>query len=96
LSAQSHFVLQNQNQKNNIQKLPVAGSDFAECDLTNSVFDNCDLINASFDHTNLEKVDFRTPSNYSFDPEINRIRRAKFSIDGVSGLLGKYDIDIER
>jgi uncharacterized protein YjbI with pentapeptide repeats len=70
--------------------------DFAEADLTSSVFDDCNLTQAIFDHTILEKTDFRTSFNYSIDPEINRIKKAKFSISGISGLLDKYDIDIER
>ncbi|MDR3250221.1 MAG: pentapeptide repeat-containing protein [Tannerella sp.] len=70
-------------------------TDFAECDLTSAMFDNCDLTRAVFDHTNIEKADFRTSYNYSIDPEINRIKKAKFSILGVSGLLDKYDIDID-
>ena len=71
-------------------------TDFAEADLTSSVFDNCNLIQAVFDHTILEKSDFRTSYNYSIDPEINRIKKAKFSISGITGLLDKYDIDIEK
>lgn len=71
-------------------------TDFAEADLTSSVFDNCNLTQAIFDHTTLEKVDFRTSYNYSIDPEINRIKKARFSILGVSGLLDKYNIDIEE
>jgi uncharacterized protein YjbI with pentapeptide repeats len=70
-------------------------TDFAECDLTNGVFDNCDLSGALFDHTNLEKADFRTAFNYSVDPENNRIKKAKFSLPGVTGLLHKYDIEID-
>ncbi|WP_256213833.1 pentapeptide repeat-containing protein [Parapedobacter indicus] len=70
-------------------------TDFTNCDLSNVIFDNCDLAGALFDHTILEKADFRTSYNYSLDPEINRIKKAKFSIAGVAGLLGKYDIDIE-
>ena len=31
----------------------------------------------------------------SFDPELNRIWKAKFSIDGVIGLLDKHDILID-
>jgi fluoroquinolone resistance protein len=65
-------------------------------DLTSAVFDNCNLTQAVFDHTILEKADFRTSYNYSIDPEINRIKKAKFSILGVLGLLDKYDIDIEK
>ena len=71
-------------------------TDFGETDLTNAVFDNCNLSQAIFENTILEKTDFRTSYNYSIDPEINRIKKAMFSIAGLSGLLNKYDIDIER
>jgi hypothetical protein len=43
----------------------------------------------------LEKVDFRTAVNYAFDPNSNKIKKAKFSLMGLAGLLSKYDIDIE-
>lgn len=69
--------------------------DFVETDLTMVVFKNCDLLNSNFDRTNLEKADFRTAFNYSFDPEINKIKKAKFSKEGIIGLLYKYDIEIE-
>jgi uncharacterized protein YjbI with pentapeptide repeats len=70
--------------------------DFAQADLSQAIFENCNLAQASFDHTILEKTDFRTAYNYSIDPEINRIKKAKFSVLGLSGLLDKYDIDIEN
>jgi uncharacterized protein YjbI with pentapeptide repeats len=69
--------------------------DFTECDLCNSVFDNCDLTGAAFDKTNIEKADFRTSFSYIIDPEKNRIKKAKFSLTGLPGLLNKYDIEIE-
>jgi uncharacterized protein YjbI with pentapeptide repeats len=69
--------------------------DFTEADLSASTFDNCDLLNASFDKTILEKADFRTSYNYIIDPENNRIKKAKFSRNGIAGLLNKYDIEIE-
>lgn len=72
------------------------GTDFTETDLTNAVFDNCNLTQAVFYHTILEKADFRTSFNFSIDPELNRIKKAKFSIHSVLGLLQKYDIDIEK
>jgi len=68
--------------------------DLAEADLTGSVFETCDLQRTLFEHTNLEKVDFRSSFNYAFDPEKNRIKKAKFSHEGVLGLLDKYDIEI--
>ncbi len=70
--------------------------DFTECDLTASLIQNCDLANAIFDRTILEKVDLRTSINYSIDPEANKIKKAKFSLDGIPGLLHKYNIEIEN
>lgn len=70
-------------------------ADFTETDLTGVVFNNCNLANALFDNSILEKADLRTAHNYSIDPETNRIKKAKFSISGISGLLNKYDIEIE-
>ncbi len=69
--------------------------DFSETDLSGAVFDNCDFQRAIFINSNLEKVDFRSSINYSFDPEKNRIKKAKFSRAEVIGLLDKYDIEIE-
>ena len=69
--------------------------DFCECDLTAALFDNCNLQKAIFDNTNIEKADFTTAYNYSLDPERNRIKKARFSINGVAGLLSKYNIEID-
>jgi uncharacterized protein YjbI with pentapeptide repeats len=69
--------------------------DFTEADLTSSLFDNCELAGARFERTILEKADLRTSRNYSIDPELNKIKKAKFSIYGISGLLDKYEIEIE-
>jgi fluoroquinolone resistance protein len=69
--------------------------DFSEADLSMADFGNCDLLNAVFQRTNLEKADFRTAANYSIDPEMNRIGKAKFSYSGLAGLLEKYKIEIE-
>ena len=70
--------------------------DFSESNLTNVIFDNCDLAQAIFINTVLDKADFRTAYNYAIDPESNRLKKAKFSILGISGLLDKYDIIIEN
>ena len=70
-------------------------ADFSEVDLTGAVFENCDLLQATFMNTNLEKADLRSANNYSIHPETNRIRKARFSIPGVTGLLAQYDIEIE-
>lgn len=70
-------------------------ADFAEADLCGAVFEHCNLAQAVFDHSLLEKADFRTAYHYTINPETNRIKQAKFSIQGLAGLLSKYDITIE-
>ncbi len=69
--------------------------DFSKTDLTNSIFTNCDLDRAAFDDTNLENADLGTAFNFSINPEANRIKKAKFSHNNISGLLHKYDISID-
>lgn len=69
--------------------------DFTEADLTQAVFHDCDLARAIFDHTILNKADLRTAAHYSIDPATNSIKKARFSMAGISGLLDKYDIEIE-
>lgn len=68
---------------------------FIGCNLTNSVFEACNLDNAIFNDTQLAGVDFRTAYNYKIDPEFNPMKKAKFSTQGIVGLLDKYDIKIE-
>ena len=70
--------------------------DYSETNLTNVIFDNCDLSQAIFAHSILDKADFRTAYNYSIDPENNRLKKAKFSVAGISGLLDQYDIIIQE
>lgn len=69
--------------------------DFTEADLSMAAFQQCDLLHATFDQTILESADFRTARNYSLDPELNKVRKAKFSYMGLAGLLGKYDLEVE-
>jgi len=70
-------------------------TDFTECDLANSVFNCCNFLNAKFENTIIENADFRTSYNYAINPEINRIKHARFSFPDVAGLLDKYNIKIE-
>jgi len=70
--------------------------DFSECNLTSAVFKECDLLGAVFENTNLEKSDFVSSYNFSINPEINRMKKAKFSLQTLSGLLTKYDLVIKK
>ncbi len=69
--------------------------DFTETNLSDCNFANCDLHQAIFRNTNLKKADFKSSYNFSIDPVINNINKAKFSLNGLPGLLEKYNLDIE-
>jgi fluoroquinolone resistance protein len=81
--------------KTEFKECTIKEANFSETDLTGSAFLRCDLLNTVFDRTILDGVDFRTAFNYCIDPVINRMKKAKFSYQGVKGLLYKYDIEIE-
>lgn len=70
-------------------------ANFTEADLAGVSFTNCDLLNTVFNHTNLGGADLTTAINYSISPEFNNIKKAKFSLLGIRGLLDNYDITIE-
>lgn len=71
------------------------GVDFSSSDLTGSVFSNADLTSSVFKKTTLKQADLSAATNFDIDPEMNNIKKAKFSLYGLTGLLGKYDIEIE-
>jgi fluoroquinolone resistance protein len=83
----------------NLKKMPLLRCslkevDFTEADLTEVKFLDCELLDALFDRSNLEKADFSSARHYRIDPTVNNIKKAKFSLDGLPGLLTAYNIDI--
>ena len=68
--------------------------DFSQADLSGAEFQGSDLSGVVFDRTNLEKTDFREAQNYRLDPETNRVKGARFDLEGLPGLLGRYGIKI--
>jgi uncharacterized protein YjbI with pentapeptide repeats len=66
--------------------------DFTEADFSEASFDGCDLSGVLFDQTKLSKADFRTAFNYVIHPSLNQIKKAKFSQEGLAGLLQGFDI----
>jgi fluoroquinolone resistance protein len=70
-------------------------TDFTEADLTDVQFINCNLNRAFFNLTTLKNADLRTSYNFIIDPDINILKKARFSVHGLPGLLAKYDIKIE-
>ena len=68
---------------------------FTEADLQEAVFDRCDLAGTTFSFSKLQKADFRTAYNFTIDPENNPLKKTKFAKQNLTGLLRKYDLDIE-
>ncbi len=68
---------------------------FIGTNLTNSNFENSTLAGAIFNDTQLAGVNFTTARDYKIDPENNPMKKAKFSSQGIVGLLDKYDIKID-
>jgi len=70
-------------------------TDLSDADLGNASFTACDLGAALFDGTGLEGADLRSAVHYSIDPTRNRLRKARFSAEGLRGLLDRTGIIIE-
>lgn len=77
------------------RKCNLSETDFAEANLTEVIFDDCDLSGAVFDQTILVKADLRKAWNYTIDPAKNSVKKARFSVSGLPGLLTAYDIAID-
>jgi uncharacterized protein YjbI with pentapeptide repeats len=69
--------------------------DFTEADLSRVDFSGADLMGAVFDGSQLGGADFRDALHVRIDPEKNFIKRARFRIDALAGLLGKYELLID-
>ncbi len=67
---------------------------FTGANLEKALFENTDMAGAVFNNTNLKEANLVTAYNYSIDPELNNLKKASFSLHGISGLLDKYGINI--
>jgi fluoroquinolone resistance protein len=73
-----------------MQNVDFAETDMTEADFSNSLFEDC-----VFQHTILTKANFTDAQGYVIDPTRNIIRKAKFNMPDVLGLLSSFDIVIE-
>ena len=71
------------------------GVDFENAHVEHAVFERCDLDRAVFVNTHLQKADLSTAFNIAIDPERNKLKGAKFSVEGALALLTKYGVRIE-
>jgi uncharacterized protein YjbI with pentapeptide repeats len=69
--------------------------DFTGAHLAGAIFEKSDLHRAVFSGTHLEKADFRSALHYSIDPTRNKVRKARFSLDGAIGLLDQFNVVID-
>ncbi len=69
-------------------------TDLTETNLQGAFFSDCDFLGATFDNTDLQGADLTTAFNYSIDPERNRLKKARFSLAGLPGLLHQYGIEV--
>lgn len=70
-------------------------TDFTDSDFSEADFSGSDLAGAVFENTKLEKADFRSAFNYSIHPTLNRIKKARFSMAGLKGLVDAFDVSVE-
>ncbi|GAB3509090.1 pentapeptide repeat-containing protein [Spirosoma knui] len=68
---------------------------FLKCELNGSVFDTCDLELTRFESNDLSQVDFSSSFNLKLDPDLNKVKKAKFSLYNLPGLLSKYELVIK-
>ncbi|MFI5160802.1 MAG: pentapeptide repeat-containing protein [Sphingobacteriales bacterium] len=83
------------NRKTTFRDCSMIETDLTEADLTDCKFDNCNLHRAFFSQTILTNADLSTSYNFIIDPDNNVIKKAKFSVHGLAGLLMKYSIEIK-
>lgn len=66
--------------------------DFTDAHLAESDFEDSDLSGAVFENTDVQKADFSTARYFHIRPERNKMKGAKFSVNGLPGLLDSYGI----
>jgi fluoroquinolone resistance protein len=59
------------------------------------LFQQVDLTGAVFNRTILIGADFTTAQHFVLDPDLNMVKKARFSLNGLPGLLAKHGIVVE-
>jgi uncharacterized protein YjbI with pentapeptide repeats len=81
--------------KINIVDCYASDVDFAEADLTQANFKQTNLLNARFLNTNLAHADFSDANSYSVNPNLNKLKKTKFSLPEAISLLSSFDIVLQ-
>ncbi len=80
--------------KSSFKNCKMHGANFTQADLSKASFINCDFADALFANTNVSGVDFTTSKNFLIDPNLNKIKKAKFLSQDLHALLYRHDIII--
>ncbi|PBQ31684.1 hypothetical protein CNR22_07850 [Sphingobacteriaceae bacterium] len=82
--------------KSSFKNSKIHGANFTQADLSKCTVSNCDFYEALFSGTNLSGLDLSTSVNFTIDPELNKIKKAKFALRSLPGLLQRYEIQVEN
>lgn len=80
--------------KSNFSGSKILECTFNETTLTHSNFSETDLTGTTFHRSDLAGANFSSAINYCIDPVTNNVKKAKFSLPEVAGLLGRFGITI--
>lgn len=81
--------------KSSFKNCRLHSANFSNADLSKATFTGCDFYDALFSRTNLNTVDFTSNQNFTIDPELNSIKKAKFLTQQLPGLLYRHNIIVE-
>ncbi len=70
-------------------------ADFEAADLSDADCEMTDFEGANFLKTELTRADFRQAKNYSIDPSVNKLKKAKFTLPEALSLLAYLDITVD-
>lgn len=76
-----------------LRKCTARDVDFSDANLSKADCRFSDFTNSHFRHTNLSEADFRGASNYFIQPQLNTLKKTRFSLPEAMTLL--YNLDIE-
>jgi len=76
-----------------IKKCTARDVDFSEANLKQADCSFTDFTNTKFRHTDLTETNFRGATNYFIQPQLNTLKKTRFSLPEAISLL--YNLDIE-
>lgn len=82
--------------KSHFTECSIREAHFLKCELTGTAFRHCNLELTRFDDNDLSQVDFSTSYNLQINPDTNKLKKARFSLHNLPGLLTKYDLVITK